>query len=410
MQNKELLLNYIRENGKDKTWSELADEFGFSSGDVVRLFVKRKLGKVQETVSNSKIDNEESTFYNLDKGEIKFSHIWDHAPTPEEVIAHHKVDTKKWRLSNVWAKMTPKGYLTSALFSQLKGEDKILTEFTEFLKSYKSPHIPIKSGGNNKGSLPKGALIVNKQDFHGNKRDINGDNDIIDRFNDYKKALSKTLINANKLVSLEKIIYIVGSDEFNSEFTETTTKGTPQQNILPYNVSFNLICKHEVEIINILLEHSSNLEVVYLQGNHDEFVGFHMVSWLTAYYRNQSNLSIDMTMDCTKYRSVYDTALCINHGDVQKPERLAQNFPVQYKEGFAKASYWVILTGDKHTELSRSIGGIKFYQISSLSKASSHWDQKNGYDLGRAEMTSFLIEEGKGINYIIKEPMFKTTI
>jgi len=396
------LLQHIENYGKDKTWEELAKQYGFSCGDVARLAVKRGIKKA----NNTQQTNPEVFEYNLDKGEIKVAHIWDHAPTPEEVVAHHKIDLNKWRLSNVWIKMVPKGYLTSALFSGRKEEEKFTTEFIDFLKDYTSPHKPIKPAPINHG-LSKGALIINQQDAHWNKHDLEGQNDIIDRFEQYKKCLVETIDRAHAICSLQKAYYIIGSDAFNAEFTGLTTKGTPQENLLPYNVSFNLICNKQVEIINTLLTSIHDVQIVYVQGNHDEYVGFHMISWLNAYYREQPNLSIDMTMDCTKYISVYDTALCINHGDVQKPEKLAQNFPVQYKEGFAKANYWAILSGDKHTELSRSIGGIKFYQIPALSTAVSHWDQKNGFDLGRAEMTSFIIEDGKGINTIIKEPIFK---
>lgn len=397
------LLEYIKNNGKDKTWRELADEFGFSSDDAVRKLVKRSIPDFR-TIERLENEDGQTLDYNVDKKEITVSRIWDHAPTPDEVIKLHNIDTNKWRLSRVWMKMVPKGFLTSALFSGIKQEEEFATEFTDFLKTYKSPHKYINRYFYN-STLPSGALVINKQDSHLNKADINADNDITERFETYMECLGKTIRKAISLVNLKKVVYIIGSDEFNSEWTQTTTKFTPQQNILPYNISFNLICNHEVQVINSLLEFTDNLEVIYLQGNHDEFVGFHLASWLTAYYRDQTNLSIDMSMDCTKYRSIYDTAICINHGDAQKPERLAQNFPVQYKNGFAEANYWAILTGDKHTELSRSIGGIKFYQIPALSKSSSHWDQKNGYDLGRAEMTSFIIEEGKGINTILKEPI-----
>ena len=46
--------------------------------------------------------------------------------------------------------------------------------------------------------------------------------------------------------NLENITYIIGSDEFNSEFTGMTTKGTPQTNTHTYQQSFEYICNHEV--------------------------------------------------------------------------------------------------------------------------------------------------------------------
>jgi hypothetical protein len=68
---------------------------------------------------------------------------------------------------------------------------------------------------------------------------------------------TEIILQQAKLSSnLETIKYIVGSDEFNSEFTGTTTKGTPQTNILTYHDSFLKICNHEASMIQLLLENS----------------------------------------------------------------------------------------------------------------------------------------------------------
>ena len=124
---------------------------------------------------------------------------------------------------------------------------------------------------------------------------------------------------------------------------------------------------------------------------------------VSAYYKNQAGVTIDTSFNFTKYFRYDNTAVMLNHGDVQKPEKLAQNFPIEFKQEWGLCDHYFIMTGDRHTEHSKSIGGIKFYQIPALSKAKSMWDLKQGYTTTPAEMTSFLITEGKGITDIYKE-------
>lgn len=341
--------------------------------------------------------------HNIEKGTIELSAYYDHPPTPEEVIKDHKIDTTKFKLSAYYSKAKSKGWYVTALFKNITPEEEKLDKFTEFLIDYKTTHRPIYTSQ----ELKKfSTLLINKQDIHFNKYSVEGDNDIHDRFEAYERSVSETVATALFPGHyLQKIVYVIGSDCFNSEWTGSTVKGTPQNNILPYHVTFQLICDHETKIINNLLLFAEEVEVIYLGGNHDRHVSWHMASWLKAYYGNQKNLNIDISMEYTKFRSIYDSAVCLNHGDAQKQERLAANFPILYKKGFAEANFWYCITGDRHVESTKQVGAIKCYQIPLQSKAVSDWDSQQGYTTSPAEMLSFVFREGKGIHQIIREPI-----
>lgn len=396
------MIERLRELRKQKkSYAHYAEILSKETGEVVTVEEVRDLMK--DLNNSPELDIEGNTHkYNLEKGTYEISVYYDHPPQPEEVIKDHKIDTKKFKLSAYYSKAKEKGWQVTALFKNIAEEESQIVDFQEFIKTYKSPHQIINKFSWNTLDN-EGILLINKQDSHLNKYSINGGNDILDRFQEYYDALVATLTKSSMCCNLSKVIYVIGSDQFNSEWTNTTTKGTPQQNILPYHVSFQLVCDQETKIINTLLKYADNVEIVSLVGNHDQYVSWHMVSWLKAYYKDQDNLEIDITPDFTKFRSIYDSAVCLNHGDAQKPERLATNFPHLYKRGFAEANHWFIITGDKHTEQTKQIGGIKFYQIPVQSKAVSEWDSKNGYTTTKAEMISFLFEKGKGISLILKE-------
>ena len=239
------------------------------------------------------------------------------------------------------------------------------------------------------------SLVINKQDSHLNKFDIDGNNDIEDRFARMMFKTETIITQAQLSNNLDHIIYIIGSDEFNSEHTNNTTKGTPQTNTHTYHTSFEYICGHEILMITMLLQYGHEVKVVYVAGNHDEFVGWHMVNWLQTYFRNTERVTFDCSPKYRKYISYGRSALMFNHGDAIKPAKLAALFPIEYRAAWS--------LHDKHHEVSHDFNGIKFYQIPAFSNAKSLWDDKNGHTMSKAEVTGFLIDEDEGITNIFKQ-------
>lgn len=367
------LLKELRESGSEQDISFFKDKFGFV-----------------EDVKNNKA---EATFDSPEK--IK---------NLEDLIHKSKIDTNIWEITkwiqNFWGNEKDPHWQVKVWLEPVSKDFRDI--FIEFLKTYK-PSSPLVKKRVKEYFLTNTCLIINKQDSHLNKYSINGDNSIEERFNVIEDRVSKILRKASISSNLHKVVYVIGSDEFNSEYTNTTVKGTPQQNVLPYQESFKIICEHEVSIITKLLQFTDNLEVIYIPGNHDEYVGYHMASWLQVYFRNQSNITFDISPEFTKYIKFSNSAMMFNHGDCMKPEKMAQNFPIEFKEHWSSCDHYYIFSGDKHSELTRDIGGIKFYRIPALSKAKSRWDSQNGYTTNKAEMTAFLIEEENGITDLYKE-------
>src|SRR5690606_22852995 len=118
----------------------------------------------------------------------------------------------------------------------------------------KSPHTLIeKQKTYAQTDVKESCLVFSKQDAHLNKFDIEGNNNIDNRFFNIEYKLERMLKKAQISSNLNKVVYIIGSDEFNSEFTNATTGGTPQDNLLPYHEGFMKICQNELYFINILL-------------------------------------------------------------------------------------------------------------------------------------------------------------
>lgn len=347
-------------------------------------------------------DEGESTYsHDLNKEEIKVSKIWTYAPQPEDVIKEHRIDTNRWKLSQIWIKQTTKGYLTSAAFAPKKVTDVTLTDFKEILKSVKP--LPKVFKIHKEEKLPKVNIILPKQDAHLNKFDIGGDNDIDKRFQIVEGAIERIIRKAQYGNYIDRVTYIVGSDQFNSEWTNTTTKGTPQQNILTYQEAFKRIGEHESGIINFLLENANKVDVLFIPGNHDEYVGWHLVNWLQALFSNTQRLKFDTSPLNRKYEKYGNSALMFNHGDALQAKDLAYKFPIEFKHSWSSCDNYFVFTGDKHKELSQDLHGIKFYQVPALSAAKSNWDDKMGHTCNKPEMMAFLISENNGMTDIYRE-------
>ena len=156
-------------------------------------------------------------------------------------------------------------------------------------------------------------------------------------------------------------------------------------------------------MILMLSDYTSNIEVIYVPGNHDEYVGWHIINWLKVYFRDKDNITFDQGTKNTKCTKYGKSGIMFNHGDAIKPEKLAGMFPILFKDEWSSCNDYYIFTGDKHHEKSQDINGIKFYQLPALSSAKSLWDDKNGYICTKAEITGFMIDEQIGLTNIFKQ-------
>ena len=378
----EELMNEIRRGSSSVQEAEIASYIGELEDVIVKYEEDFKKG-VGEVVVNCK-----SEITSLD-----------------ELIAKCNIDTSVWEITkyiqNYWGNNKNPYYQVKAWLGKKREEVVFQEEFVKFLSehNFSSEEITIPQDNN---KTPSACLVINKQDTHFDKYDVNGRNSISERFIALWNKINIIVSQAKLSNNIDKIIYVIGSDEFNSEFTQCTTKGTPQQNILSYHETFKLVCEYEKFIIKTLLENSKEVQIVYVPGNHDEYIGWHLIHWLEACF-NSERIVFDCSSNYRKFIGYGKTAIMLNHGDAIKPSKLAAIFPMEFRENWSLYDNFYIFTGDKHHELSQDFNGIKFYQIPAFSTSSSKWDDKQGYTCTKGEVTAFLIDEDEGMTNIFKQ-------
>lgn len=350
---------------------------------------------------------------NLQEGTGELTaNVKDEIKTLEELIKKCQIDTTKWNIDryvqNFWGSSSQPHWQVKAFLSKKTPTENFQKNFMDFLVGY-SPDREWTTnknrGLNDRRPEKKACLIINKQDEHLNKFDIDGKNDINLRFAQAYERIHDILQEADAHHTIRKVVYILGSDQFNSEWSGATVRGTPQTNIMPYQEGFSRICEYEVSMLDLLGSYADNVKVIYVPGNHDEYVGWHLIHWLKALYRNNGKYEFDLSTKSTKYMKYGNSAIMFNHGDAIKPPKLASTFPIGFKEEWSECDNFYIFTGDKHHEVSIDFNGIKFYQLPALSTAKSSWDDKMGHLCSKAELTAFLIDEERGMTNIYKQQL-----
>ena len=340
---------------------------------------------------------------NKDKGTKEFSFTADKIPTEQEIIDHFNIDLNKYRISQIWHKTTPGGkYSISVNLQALKGNETINLDDEFILKlnnlqPINQLQLPLIT------DKPNACLVIPKQDAHWDKLDIDDNNSIEDRFAIFTKTMLYQLEKVLKTNTLEKIIYIVGSDEFNSEWTSQTTKGTPQQNTMSYQKAFEKVSEFSIEFVKLLRFYTQKIEVVLLNGNHDYNVSWHLANLLKHVFSKNESIIIDTELNNTKIVEYSSSLILLNHGDEMKPKDLATKFPIIAKDKWSKFDNYFVLSGDKHHEQAYDYNGVRTYQVPQLSKAKSLWDDKKGHLCSKAELVTFLFEEDGLSNILRKE-------
>ena len=413
MNNNQKMIERLKEMlYKKKSKAYYAEALGVSEEKISELY--KEMGRRQtinrapkklHSAANKSVKYEEDIVSGT--GELVFN-TDEEIKSLDDLIKKSKIDTDKWNITkyiqNYWGNTNNPCWQVKAWLSK-KGDEQLFQDyFVEFLTTYKP--VAKKTSAPKETDKSEACLIINKQDSHLNKHDINGDNKIEWRGADIETRVSTILAQAKLSNDLTTVTYIIGSDEFNSEWTGMTTKGTPQQNTDDYQKSFEEICNHEIDMITLLLRNAKYVEVIYVPGNHDEYVGWHLIKWLDAYFRHDvqdERVVFNTEPSYRKYISYGTTAMMFNHGDAIKPSKLASIFPMEFRDEWSYYDHFYIFTGDKHHEVSQDFNGIKFYQIPAFSKAKSKWDDKHGYTCSKGEITAFLIEKGQGMTNIFKQ-------
>lgn len=341
--------------------------------------------------------------------------------TPKEVLEIHGFKPELWEVvscvNNFWNSQVKGGELQVSYQSKLTAKPiKRGIEFEEIKKKYESLDrkyfTPKPVIVNKNGSV---MIEVNIADLHLGKLCWHGDTG-----NNYDYKIAKEIYyqiisevcEEIKHKPIEYITFVWSNDFFNSDtIDETTTAGTRQDTDVRWQKLFNIGVEMLVSGIDMLAQ-IAPVKTFRTPSNHDEVNGYHALQFISAWFRNDSRVEVEVAAKPRHYQLYGNTLVGYCHGDKEndkgskdKASRLASLMPIECPELWAKSKYREFHTAHLHSEqMIQEINGVIVRRVSSPTAADT-WHTTSGYIGSVRKAQTFVYDKTRGLMQIINTPV-----
>jgi hypothetical protein len=203
----------------------------------------------------------------------------------------------------------------------------------------------------------------------------------------------KTLIYRAQGFNITTVLFPVGQDFFNSDNKEnTTSNGTPQDEDLRWQKTFDVGCRLLVDAVNLLKQMGVTVEVMVIPGNHDFERSFYVGKYLEGWFNNDPQVLVNNGASPRKYKVHGKVLLGFTHGKDEKQDSL----PLLMASDKESKPYWSQTTYHEwhlgHVHRQKTIKytildknkivdedlGVTVRYLSSLT-GTEEWHHKKGY-------------------------------
>ena len=222
-------------------------------------------------------------------------------------------------------------------------ETDILKTVSSFIENH-SPHYPsIKR----KIKLNNHLLVINPADIHIGKYANHletGDGYNVEIACERVLEGLQGLIDKSKGFEVDRVLFCIGNDILHIDNVyNTTTAGTNQDVDGKWWEHFEIALALYVKCVEILRE-IAPVDVIHSMSNHDYQSGFHLAHALKSWFRNDSEVTFDISVAHRKYYQYGKNLIGLEHGDGAKmanlPLTMAQERPLLWSETTHR--YWYL--------------------------------------------------------------------
>ena len=412
--------------GKKPYWPELAEKWGYESGEKLRSAFKsarlRKGINGKNDFSNENVHEQESTTFEQGDDYINIKCSTKRLKTKEDVIEEFNIDMTKWKIEKfvvrtdeAWRKdrevdwHVTDGHVTTGdvrdsgkilivpltrievRFIPLKMDDITFSDIVNMLskKNFISSLILPKTEYQSSDEI----LEIDICDLHfgsdanhsPEKRFEEAISDIIGRIGNRK---------------FDKIYLPVLADIFHYDnMQKATTSGTivTTNGMSPFEI-FDLGIDSFARVISKLSE-IAPVEVLYIGGNHDRLSGYHLMKTLEALFKDDENITFDCDHKSRKFRMIGTSLVGWMHGDMPK-SRATSWLQVEAREEWGKTRYSEIHSGNFHSQSGKEDGGVVLRYLPALTNI-DQWHYDKGYVGATRAMVSFVWHKELGLREIL---------
>jgi|TARA_R110000824_G_scaffold69726_3_gene179339 hypothetical protein len=263
--------------------------------------------------------------------------------------------------------------------------------------------LPIKYPKSKKGT-PRRALEVSIMDPHYGMMCFQGDSDHnwdLEKCEELCMWSIDTLLeDAEKYGPFEEIVFPFGNDFLHHDNLEhTTTRGTNQPEGLSYLYVYERAIRLAVTMIERLAE-VAPVKVIQVSGNHDQVSAFTLGHVLNAYYRNDPNVSVDVSPSPYKFWRFGTNLLGLDHGHHVKPPRLAALMAHECKDVWAETTFREWHLGDQHRKgsakpITMEEQGVSVEYLPALTPPNA-WHRLKAFNWQQRGAMAFIWDADKG--------------
>lgn len=337
----------------------------------------------------------------------------NHVKTLDELLEATKVDLSTWKVDSYtvnkwdvtsWKSDFPETIQNWQVKARLIRDNKIFKEkqigemFVDMIKNYEPPVYdwqPITP--KNLNQKEHNLLEISIFDLHIGKLAWGGET-----FENYDTKIARerflyaiqSLLHRASGFEYTRILFPIGSDFFNSDtIYNTTTKGTQQDEDLRWQKTFDVGTRLLVDGINMLKQTGVPVDVIVIPGNHDFERSFYMGKFISAWFNNDPQVSVDTHASPRKYYRFGNVLLGLTHGSEEKesslPMIMATDIPSKPQWSETKFHEWHVghihrkrnvkysVIDNKERSLNEDLG-VTIRYLSSLT-GTEEWHHKKGF-------------------------------
>lgn len=308
--------------------------------------------------------------------------------SPQEIIEAHKLDPKHWDVlsykTNFWQAQEKGGKKMLLYQSKLtvKPKEKIELTFEDIdryfeNKDYSKDKLPTCHYDYD----PKGEILEIKiPDLHIGllawREETGADYDLKIVKERFFKCIND-ILDRCKGRKFKKIVFVTLGDLLHIDNDrQETTNGTFQQ--VEGRMAKITECAEDMIIDALtILGDKAPVEYIYLCGNHDRTVGYMLARSVSNAFRNDANITCDISPNPIKHRRYGVGLVLYHHGDASK-KNIAE-LPMKHaREEVSYAKFVEINLGHYHDEEIKSVNGARVRYFPTIC-SSSYWEYQQGY-------------------------------
>lgn len=387
--NKELLVDYLISSGINDSWKNIGYKFNFEGEQARRIWLRYRQNHGMVKSQTETLVHKGHSIYEEDiqKGTAQGTYYFTNQIHSLNDLSK-MIDTNKWEITKYTQSFSgnednPKWQVKA--WMKLKKEDE-LQILSKVLNNYKPNYKPLteKDIKINISFNEPSMLLINLADPHFDKQDLDGST-IQEKSKKYLECLSNLLMRAYHSHNLDKIVFVIGNDTFNTDnFHNSTTNLTPQNVNTSWDNAYEIVFDTMVSAISLLKQFTNDLVVMLVQGNHDRTKSYYLAHGLEAFFKGEKNILFERKSTNRKVITYGENFLGFHHGDC-KNERLPLVFASEFYKDWGKCKYKEIILADKHHNNEKTFKqsqneaqGIRMRILPSLS-GTDKWHDENLY-------------------------------